>query len=269
MLLKILHKARACVDTYAPGPQYCTGPFACCTYQTRRAACLEAPRTVRTGYAAQDPAQGIAPRSKQAGSAFGQRALWWRPLALWRPLLAPDHAPGRPKLRPISRLDRVPASGVPPVPRTAYRAPWHLTGGGQLEARRGQDPRGGAQGAGGAQPLGRADDAALPAELRAQPGPAHRCRRMVKVSPWLLRLRRARLAAVGRPALPRGAQPRPRVAAVGRRSMVKVQSGQCPCSAPVPGGSGRLGTPREAVGRRPTGRPATASGARASRLQSR
>ena len=83
----------------------------------------------------------------------------------------------------------------------------------------------------------------------------------VKVAPWLLRLRRARLAAVGRPALPRGAQPRPRVAAVGRRSMVKAQSGQCPCSAPVPGGSGRLGTPREAVGRRPTGRPATSWGA--------
>ena len=50
------------------------------------------------------------------------------------------------------------------------------------------------------------------------------------------------------------------------RSMVKVQSGQCPSSAPVPpqgtpGGSGRLGTPRES---QPSGHPATALGARTS-----
>ena len=52
-------------------------------------------------------------------------------------------------------------------------------------------------------------------------------------------------------------------------SMVKVHARQWPSSAPAPpqgapGGSGRLGTPR---GRgQATGRPATASGARASRL---
>ena len=52
----------------------------------------------------------------------------------------------------------------------------------------------------------------------------------------------------------------------------KAPPWQGPSSAPAPpqgapGGSGQLGTPR---GRgRPTGRPATASGARASRLQSR
>ena len=57
-----------------------------------------------------------------------------------------------------------------------------------------------------------------------------------------------------------------------RHSMGKVPPWQCPSSAPAhpqgaPGGSGQLGTPR-ARGR-PTGRPATASGARASRLHSR
>ena len=64
-------------------------------------------------------------------------------------------------------------------------------------------------------------------------------------------------------------------------SMVKVQSGQCPSSAPVPpqgapGGSGQLSTPRERPALwapshclRPSGRPATASAARASHLPSR
>ena len=42
----------AYADTYVPQPPYCTyQPPACCTYQRRRAACAEAPRTVRTGYA--------------------------------------------------------------------------------------------------------------------------------------------------------------------------------------------------------------------------
>ena len=55
-------------------------------------------------------------------------------------------------------------------------------------------------------------------------------------------------------------------------SMVKVQSGPRPSSAAVPpqggtGGSGQLGPPTERG--RPSGRPATASGARASHLQSR
>ena len=55
-------------------------------------------------------------------------------------------------------------------------------------------------------------------------------------------------------------------------STVKLPSGQCLSSAPVPhqgapGGLGRFETPRTRA--RATGRPATASGARASRLQSR
>ena len=62
-------------------------------------------------------------------------------------------------------------------------------------------------------------------------------------------------------------------------SMVKVPPWQCPGSAPVPlqgtpdllqgtsGGSGQLGTPRQRLAL--CGRPATASGARASYLQSR
>ena len=54
------------------------------------------------------------------------------------------------------------------------------------------------------------------------------------------------------------------------RSMIRVRSHTGAAATPprgAPGGSGRLGTPR---GRdRATGRPATASGARASRLQSR
>ena len=53
------------------------------------------------------------------------------------------------------------------------------------------------------------------------------------------------------------------------RSRVKMPAWQCPSSAPAPpqgapGGSGRLETPRARDW--PSGRPATASGARASRL---
>eukprot|EP00964_Phaeocystis_antarctica_P154918 scaffold123835_cov57-Phaeocystis_antarctica.AAC.5 len=81
---------------------------------------------------------------------------------------------------------------------------------------------------------------------------ANPCSSTVKSGPWAVPQLRSKC--------PLGSAPAP------------VPPRQCPSSAPVPpqgapGGSGRFGTPR-ARGR-PSGRPATASGARASRLQSR
>ena len=169
---------------------------------------------------------------KQGGPDFGQ-------LALQTLISAPDHAPGCPKLRPAS----------------ASQPPWssELAGHTGLVFDIGNNGRSQSLSVGRAALLMRAHE-----RLRGRP--------------YTLALALRADVALGSPFALASMDPRLVWLPAMCGSVVKRQSRQGPSSAPappqgVPGGSGRWGTPR---GRgRPTGRPDTASGARASRLQSR